>query len=81
MIYKREEIISMNELEFANHFKKSDNVSITLNKDNSIVKGLIEEIILATNMNSQTRDRLPTSIKVAGKNINILFDVETIEVM
>lgn len=68
----------MDEMEFANHFKKNDKVLITL-KDTSIVEGRIEEIILSSNPNPQSHDHLPATIKVAGKNIDI-FLIETIQV-
>ena len=76
--YSKGQIISMNEMEFANHFKKNDKVLITLD-DDSIVEGLIEEIELASNPNPQSHDHLPSTIKVTGKNIDV-FLIKTIEV-
>ena len=76
--YSKDDILLMGKTEFTDKFKVNSYVIITFS-DGASIDGKIQEIGLASNLNIDTRDHLPVSIKVAGKSIDI-FTINKIQV-
>lgn len=78
MKYSAEELQRMCQKEFCANFTNK-HVIVTKN-DDSEIQGYITVIGLAVNINPDTQDHLPVTIKINSKNISI-FDIKSIELL
>jgi len=76
MKHSKDKILSMDKDTFVRNFKSKFCLIELLS--NKIEKGYVTEVGLAANINPQTNENLPVSIRVNGKNISIT-QIATIE--
>ena len=78
MRYAGSELIEMSQKEFCDNF--TNKYVKVAQKDDTVIQGHIMEIGLAENINPDTQDHLPVTIKIESRNINI-FDIKSIELL
>jgi hypothetical protein len=78
MKYLKSNILRMSEECFSNIFNNKNVIVLLL--DDSSVEGMIVGIVLASNVNSDTKDHLPVAIKVSNNNIRI-DKIKSIEII